>query len=103
MSDLTDLAPIGLQLALWGYCVTDRSTHRESLTRLNEATIGERTPTVDLSDRYWDRTARDLRTITINGQPPPPSIALAGVRLAPTDRATAQREPVPNGSTGAPS
>lgn len=85
MTDLTDFAPIDLQLLLWGYCITDRSTPRESLTRLNEANISERTPTVDLSERYWDSTARDLQTITINGKPPPESVALAGVRLAPME------------------
>jgi hypothetical protein len=81
-SDLTDLAPIEVQFALWGYCLTDRTPARMACTRLNEAAITEHTPTVDLSERYWDRTARDLRRISVNDGPPPPSWALAGVRLA---------------------
>lgn len=82
MSDLTDLAPIDMQLLVFGYVLTCCIPARESLTRLNEAAITERTSTLDLSERYWDRTAADLRGATLNGGPVPASWALAGVRLA---------------------
>lgn len=42
MADLTDLAPVDFQLMIWGYCVTDCTPAKASLTRLNEATNVEK-------------------------------------------------------------
>lgn len=86
--DLTDTAPIELQFLIWGYCVTDRRTARDTVTRLNAASdICERQgPALDLSERWWDRTARDLKRIQVsdaNGPiETPASWALSGVRHA---------------------